>query len=270
MDVSSFLKQRAQDGLVSTVTQLMATEQFNLTPADIELQTLRALLLPMRYKRNQKTISVDEQLKLFTSRVAVIGCGGLGGYITEELARLGVGNLTLIDPDVFEEHNLNRQLFSSPRRLAQPKVLAAATRIAEINPAVTVNTAQTSLTAANACGLMEDMTVVADAVDNIATRLELEDACSTLNIPLVHGAIAGWYGHVCTIFPQDRSLQKIYNNWDGSTIDQSLGNPAFTPAVVASLQVAEICKILLNKKGLLRHKKLLIDLLDMEFKEVPL
>ena len=101
--------------------------------------------------------------------------------------------------------------------------------------------------------------------DNIATQLELAEVCSTLNIPLVHGAIAGWYGHVYTIFPQDISLQKIYNNWDGSTIDQSLGNPAFTPAVVASLQVAEICKILLNKKGLLRHKKLLIDLLDMEF-----
>ena len=79
-----------------------------------------------------------DQLRLFRSRVAVIGCGGLGGYLIEQLARLGVGTLVLVDPDVFEEHNLNRQLLSSPAHLGIPKVDVARERVAAINPAVTV------------------------------------------------------------------------------------------------------------------------------------
>src|SRR6185369_3162533 len=100
-------------------------------------------ILPARYQRNRKAISVQDQLTLFRSRVAVIGCGGLGGYVVEELARLGVGTIVVIDPDVFEEHNLNRQLFSSPANLDTAKVEAAAKRIGEVNPAVNLVPIQT-------------------------------------------------------------------------------------------------------------------------------
>lgn len=270
MDITLFLKNISENGFLTTNNQYMAAEYFHLKPADIESYALQAQLLPTRYQRNCKTITVAQQLSLFTSKVAVIGCGGLGGYIAEELARLGIGELTIIDPDIFEENNLNRQLFSSLLTLKRPKVTVATERIAEINPAVTVNPVHTTLTAANAHELLDGITVIADAVDSVATRLELADTCSALNIPLVHGAISGWYGQVCTIFPGDRSLQKIYHNWDGGESDQSQGNLTFTPAVVASLQVAEICKILLGKTNLLRHRKLMVDLLDMEFEEVPL
>jgi len=270
MKLDIFLKERAQNGLISAATQVMAAEQFKLTLADIELHALQAGLLPKRYERNCNAITVDDQLKLFSAKITVIGCGGLGGYIIEELARLGIGNMTLVDPDTFEEHNLNRQLFSSPKKLYQPKVTAAAARVSEINPAISVNAVQANLTDTNASKLLNGSTVVADAVDNIPTRLELAEACRKFNLPLVHGAIAGWYGHICTVFPGDESLRKIYSNWDGVSIDQFMGNPAFTPAIVASLQVAEICKIILNKNNLMRHKQLLIDLLDMEFEEIDL
>ncbi|HZV82209.1 MAG TPA: ThiF family adenylyltransferase, partial [Geobacteraceae bacterium] len=101
------------------------------------------------------------------------------------------------------------------------------------------------------------------------TRLDLADSCAELGIPLVHGAIGGWYGQVTTQFPGDDTLQQIYRHWaSGKGVEQQLGNPSFTPAVVASLQVAEVCKVLLGAGEPLRGRKLVINLLDMEFEEI--
>jgi molybdopterin/thiamine biosynthesis adenylyltransferase len=87
---------------------------------------------------------------------------------------------------------------------------------------------------------------------------------------MVHGAIGGWYGHVTTIYPGDSAIDKIYPQQTGRGIEQELGNPAFTPAVIASLQVAEVCKVLLGAQGQLRHRQLVVDLLHMEIHEVAL
>src|SRR5512136_1109406 len=119
-----FLRALSDGDLLSWHHQTFAATYFNMTFAQVERIALEIGLLPARYQRNRNTISVKEQLRLFRAHVAVIGCGGLGGYVIEELARLGVGRITAIDPDVFEEHNLNRQLFSSPENLGKPKVEA--------------------------------------------------------------------------------------------------------------------------------------------------
>jgi len=270
-ELIKYLNENSANNLLSATCLKEAKSRFSLSHAEIEMCGLRASLLPSRYQRNQKLISVEEQLKLFSSRVAVVGCGGLGGHIIEELARFGIGQILAIDPDVFEEHNLNRQLFSSPQVLGQSKAEIAAMRVAEINPAVTVHSLATSFCSERSPELLEGANVVADAVDSIPVRLELASSCRDLGLPLVHGAIAGWYGHVCTVFPEERSLEKIYRNREsGRGIEQELGNPAFTPAVIAGFQVAEICKVLLGKKGLLRNRMLVIDLLDMEVEEVRL
>ena len=119
--------------------------------------------------------------------------------------------------------------------------------------------------------MLEGVELVIDAVDNIPTRLDLSEICSQLKLPLVHGAIAGWYGQVSTVFPGDGTLQKLYANWSGGKgIEAGLGNPSFTPAVAASLQVAEACKLLLGQGVPLRNKMLSINLLDMQFDEIPL
>ena len=86
---------------------------------DVELAALRGGIAPWRYVRNLGTIGLDGQAKLLQSAVSVVGLGGLGGYVTEALARMGVGRLVLIDGDVFEEHNLNRQLLSGESVLGQ-------------------------------------------------------------------------------------------------------------------------------------------------------
>ena len=270
-ELQTFLKNNAADGLISWQHQQQAAAQFGLSLAEVEDVILQAELLPARYQRNQQMISTSQQLQLFRSKVAVIGAGGLGGYILEQLARLGVGQIISIDDDVFEENNLNRQLLSSPANLGCVKVAVAAERIKEINPAVTLTPVQKLFSLTSGPALLEGVDCVVDAVDNVTARLELAEVSCSLQIPLVLGAIAGWYGHVATILPGDNSLQTIYRHWQGGKgVEQQLGNPSFTPAVAASFQVGEVCKVLLGQGRLLRNRQLAFNLLDMEVDEIPL
>ena len=107
--------------------------------------------------------------------------------------------------------------------------------------------------------------IIVDALDNISVRKLLEKNCEELNIPLVYGAIAGWYGYVSTIMPGDRTIEKLYPGEMEKGAEQELGNPSFTPALVASIEVAEIVKVLLGKGNILSKKLLTIDLLAQEY-----
>ena len=107
--------------------------------------------------------------------------------------------------------------------------------------------------------------VVMDALDNISTRRILENACSTCEIPLVHGAIAGWYGQVTTIMPGTKVFSKLYPELAEKGIETELGNPSFTPALVASIQVSEALKLLIKKGEPLAGKLLTLNLLDHEY-----
>lgn len=266
-----FLTEHAEGDLLPWPRQTEAMAHFGLSCAAVEEAALEAGYLPARYQRNRRMISTSQQLKLLRSKAAVVGCGGLGGYVLEELARVGVGQIFAIDPDVFEEHNLNRQLLSSVENLGQAKVEAAESRIRKINPAVRLLPIREAFGRENGPKLFDGVNVVIDAVDSIAVRLELAETCSRLKIPLVHGAIAGWYGHVTTVYPGDDSVEKIYRHFKGGKgIEQQLGNPSFTPAVVASLEATEACKVLLGEGKLLRNRKLSVNLLDMEVEEIPL
>ena len=263
------LAERADGDVVAWADHAEVMRRFGLDCPEAEEAILSAGFLPARYRRNRQTISIGLQLRLHRSTVAVVGCGGLGGYVIEELARLGVGELVAIDHDVFEEHNLNRQLLSSPAVIGQSKAQAARRRVADINPAVVVRPVEVAFSPQTAAASFDGVDVVVDAADNVPIRLELADACSRLKIPLVHGAIAGWYGHVCTVMPGDETLRHLYGRRsERSGVEAVLGNPSFTPAVVASFEVAEVCKILLGQGCLLRHAILAINLLDMDVEQV--
>ena len=267
--VQRFLRDRSSEGLLSWAAQVAATLEFCLPYSQVEETALEMGILPARYQRNRNAISVEDQLTLFRSYVAVIGCGGLGGYVIEELARLGVGTITAFDPDTFEEHNLNRQILSTPELLGCPKVDAAASRVAHVNPAVTLVPLRTAYAPENGHELLADQDVVVDALDSIPTRLALAGTCAQLGIPLVHGAIAGWYGHVATQLPGDDTIQKLYSRWrQGKGAEAHLGNPSFTPALVASIEAAEVCKILLGVGHPLQSRQIAINLLEMTFEEV--
>lgn len=268
-EVLEFLQQRLDQSLLPWSAQKEAVLRFGLSLAAVEELALENGIFPARYQRNRNMISLREQLQLLRSRVAVIGCGGLGGYVIEELARIGVGTIVAIDPDVFEEHNLNRQILATPGNLGRPKVEAAALRVAVINPAVNLVAIQKAYGEENGAELLCGAQVIVDALDSIPTRIALAQTCTELGAPMVHGAIGGWYGQVATQFPGDDTIQRLYSRWvSGKGVEQQLGNPSFTPAVVASLEAAEVCKILLGQGEPLRHRKLVINLLDMEFEEV--
>ena len=221
-----------------------------------------------RYKRNISTLTVEENEKLKGFKVCVIGCGGLGGYIIEMLGRMGIGYITAIDGDVFEESNLNRQILSDEHSIGMNKSKKSRTRMMKINSDVFINSVEENINSENSRKLLGYHDLVIDALDNINTRLIVQETCKKLNIPMIHGAIDGWYGQVTTIMPGDDTLKAIYKS--KQDIDTKLGNPSFTPATIASIQVSEAIKILFNKGDILRKKLLVVDLLYNDFDLISL
>lgn len=221
-----------------------------------------------RYLRNHNAISEGEQAILATKRVLVVGCGGLGGMVIECLARIGVGHLRVVDGDVFEESNLNRQLLSSTMNLGRPKVLAAQQRVMAVNPLVEVDAVQADLGAENAMELLGGCDVAVDCLDNIPARLVLQQAAKTAGVPLVHGAVAGWNGRICVIQPGEDLLSLLYPNPDEAQGEErQMGTLSFTAALTASWQAAETVKLLLGKPGL-KGEILEVDLLQAIVKKL--
>jgi molybdopterin/thiamine biosynthesis adenylyltransferase len=232
---------------------------------EVECAALAEEILPERYSRNQKSLSCAEQLRLLQSHVAIIGLGGLGGTVTEILARLGVGHLTLVDGDIFDESNLNRQLLSSPDRIGRKKAPAAGERVREINPAVAVRVISEFLTKTNGSAILAGVHLAVDCLDTIAARFVLEEACRTAVIPMVSAAIAGTSGQATAVFPGDPGLQMIYGlpaNAPVRGVEASLGTLPFAAVYMAAIQCAEITTILLGKPPELRNRLLLAEICE--------
>lgn len=217
-----------------------------------------------RYQRNFNLLTVEEQLKLQSSTVGIVGCGGLGGFIAEELTRIGVGRLILIDGDVIEESNLNRQLFALEDNIGEPKAKAAKERLQRVNSGIHIDSHQQWFTEETGRSLLEGADLVCDALDTGTARLILESTCHELGIPLVLAAIGGWYGMVGVSFPGDLIASKLFGQ-DKKGIEKHLGNPAFTPAAIASIAVAEAVKVLIGRQASLHRSILYMDLLTMKF-----
>ncbi|MCP3899480.1 MAG: HesA/MoeB/ThiF family protein [Desulfobacteraceae bacterium] len=230
-------------------------------------------LLNDRYNRNFKSLTIAEQEKLGKSKVCIIGLGGLGGSVTEMLARIGIGTLKGMDNDIFDASNLNRQLFSKENLIGKPKADSAESRIKSINSQIKINCTKELLTEENAYKSIKDFDVVIDCLDSIDTRFILQDATKKADIPLVTGAIGGVSGQVSVIYPEDRGFELIYGEKgraNSKGIENVLGNLAFCAFFIASIQVSECIKVLLNKGDILRNKLLIADLLSNSFEVIKL
>ena len=239
--------------------------QTGLSLLQVETAALAAGILPERYSRNQKSLSCADQLRLLQSHVAIIGLGGLGGAVTEILARLGVGRLTLVDGDVFEESNLNRQLLSSPKQIGEKKVTAAAARVGKINPAVAVQAIDAFFDVDNGAAILEGAQLAIDCLDTIPARFVVQEACRKATIPMVSAAIAGSSGQAMTIFPGDPGLQLIYGSPEKAPpkgIEAALGTLPFVAMYMAAVESAEVTTVLLGKHPELRHRLFLADVSD--------
>ena len=218
-----------------------------------------------RYLRNVPALTEAECTALRSKTVAVIGCGGLGGYLIEYLARIGVGCIRCVDGDVFEESNLNRQLLSTASSISRSKAEAAAARIREINPDVQAESHSVFLDSSNAGRLIRGCHGVLDGLDTIESRRILADACQKEGIPHVYGAISGWVAQAAISMPGDRLIERLYPE-DAQVKDKSV--LSFTPALCAAMQ-ASLCVKLLTGRPMESGKLHYVDLLCEEYEKTP-
>jgi len=236
-----------------------------LSLLSIECAALEAGIVPEHYSRNQKSLSNNDQLKLLRSHVAIIGLGGLGGTVTEILARIGIGRLTLVDGDRFDESNLNRQLLSSPAHLGQSKAETAHSRVREINPAVEAHPVPDFFREDNGQAILQGAHLAIDCLDTIPDRFVLEAACRKVSIPLVSAAIGGSSGQAAVIFPGDQGLKGIYGAPEKARkkgVEASVGTLSFGAVYMAAVECAEAVTILLGNPSELRNRLFLAEVAD--------
>jgi molybdopterin/thiamine biosynthesis adenylyltransferase len=257
---------------MTSAAHLADTEQVDRRA--IEIAALENGILPLRYARNFKTYDREDQVTLLKSHVAVIGLGGLGGAVSEALARVGVGRLTLVDGDRFAGHNLNRQALCTEADLDKPKAAVAAQRINAINGACEVTAHETFLREDNAVTLLRGARVVIDCLDNIPGRFTLQAAAKQMGIPLVSAAVGGEAGHLTVIFPEDVGLELIYGPPEACKAvkgaETTLGCLPHVVTLMANLEVNAALGLLRGQEAHLRGRMLLVDLAAGLFEMVDL
>src|SRR5262245_44017221 len=230
-----------------------------------------------RYSRHLLIPEVGEegQLKLLDSRVLLIGAGGLGSPASLYLAAAGVGTLGIVDADIVDETNLQRQIVHSTTRLGEPKVRSAADTIAALNPDVDVVTFEERLTSENADRIIgAGWDVVVDGADNFPTRYLVNDASVWHDVPVVHGSIYRFEGQVTVfkprvgpcyrcLFPQPPPPELAPSCAEGGVL-------GVLPGIIGSLQANETLKLALGIGNPLIGRLMLFDALSAEFNEVKL
>jgi len=266
MELESFLHQCSiLDTTLSLADHRHAVEQFGVSYRKVEELALEMGIVPLRYLRNQSTISPSQQKTLFDSHVIIIGCGGLGGHVAEILTRIGIGKLSLYDFDTFEEHNLNRQNFSTLANLGREKVLVVKEALEQINPSIEIEGFVQQFDPFKEKDKLKDGTVLIDAVDDPQTKLDLARICQEQALHFIHGAIAGMHGQFAT----DTTLEQLYPH-AGRGAELVSGNPPFTVTLAASIQASETIKVILDMGEPLKEEFLTTDLLYNEFEKQPL
>lgn len=227
----------------------------------------RHLLLP--------EIGLQGQRKLRDAKVALIGAGGLGSPIALYLAAAGVGTLTLIDDDVVDRSNLQRQVVHGEADVGRAKVASAKARLLALNPELHVLCHQTRLRANNVATLLGGHDVVVDGTDNFSTRYLVNEACVRMNLPLVYGAVERFRGQVSVfwpgqsggcyrcVFPEPPPAELAPNCAEAGVL-------GVLPGLVGMLQATEVLKLLLQIGQPLLGTLLCVDALSMHFDRIPL
>ena len=234
---------------------------------EVEIAALKQGVWPRHYVRNTTSYSAAEQIALLSANVMIVGLGGLGGQTAIQLARMGVGRLTMMDCDVFDETNLNRQMLSVTETLGQPKVAAAHKTIAAVNPLVQIEVRHKAWESDMAdLSLLRGHDVCVDCLDNLKTRVLLARACKEAGIPLVSASIGGFCGQLTVFWPSGEGPETVFGTFDDSLsredskgCEVSAGTPGPTAAAVASLQALEVGKVIAKPGTALHNAVLLLD-----------
>lgn len=238
----------------------------DLSPAELQRYS-RHLRLPQ--------VGLQGQVKLLNSRVLLVGVGGLGSPAALYLAAAGVGTIGLVDDDVVDRSNLQRQVVHRDADVGRPKVDSAADALLALNPDLDVVRYPVRLVSSNIDGILADgWDVVLDGGDNFATRYLVNDACVKHDIPLVHGSVHRFEGQVTVFIPHDgpcyRCLFPDPPGSDAAPNCQEAGVLGVLPGTIGVMQASEALKILLKVGNLLKGRLLIYDALDASFRELGL
>ncbi|MGD6810980.1 MAG: HesA/MoeB/ThiF family protein [Candidatus Bathyarchaeia archaeon] len=213
------------------------------------------------------------QQKLSKSRVAVVGVGGLGTVSSLYLALVGVGYIRVIDQDTIEPHNLHRQILYAPDDLHYPKAEAAAKRLKQVNPLITVEAASENVDAENVERLLDDVDCVVDGLDNMRTRYIVNRACVKAQVPYVFGAAIGIEGNLSVFAPPETGcLECLMPNLSDEQIQtcNTRGVVGATPGIIGSMQAMETIKLLTGIGSTLKGKLMVCDFTDMDFTTIDI
>src|SRR6202163_3737609 len=253
-----------------------AQPQTGATPGTGNVATTLTNEEILRYSRHliMPEVGMEGQLKLKNSKVLLIGTGGLGAPLGLYLAAAGVGRLGLVDFDVVDFTNLQRQVTFGTSDVGKFKSEAAQARLSNLNPDIHIETFETKLTSENALELFKNFDIIVDGTDNFPTRYLVNDACILLGKPNVYGSIFRFEGQV-TVFgmPDGPCYRCLYPEPPPPGLVPSCaegGVLGVLPGIVGSIQAMETIKLILGIGESLKGRLLLFDALAMKFRELKL
>ena len=246
-------------------TQALSQEEVKLSKEEIQRYS-RHLIMP--------EVGMEGQLKLKRARVLTIGTGGLGAPLGLYLAAAGVGHLGLVDFDVVDNSNLQRQVTFTTADVGKPKSDAAKARLSALNPSIDIQSYETRLTSDNALDLFKDYDIIVDGTDNFPTRFLVNDACVILGKPNVYGSIFRFEGQATVFgYPGGPCYRCLYPEPPPPGLVPSCaegGVLGVLPGIVGSIQAMETIKLILGTGEPLVGRLLLFDALAMRFRELKL
>jgi sulfur-carrier protein adenylyltransferase/sulfurtransferase len=250
---------------VAISTDALQEQEVKLSKEEVQRYS-RHLIMP--------EVGMEGQLKLKRARVLAIGTGGLGAPLGLYLAAAGVGHLGLVDFDVVDSSNLQRQVTFTTADVGKPKSEAAKARLSALNPAIEIVSYETRLTSDNALELFRDYDIIVDGTDNFPTRFLVNDACVLLGKPNVYGSIFRFEGQATVFgYPGGPCYRCLYPEPPPPGLVPSCaegGVLGVLPGIVGSIQAMETIKLILGTGEPLVGRLLLFDALAMRFRELKL
>ena len=219
-----------------------------------------------RYKRQMMLFGEEGQERLNKAHIFIAGAGGLGSPVSIYLAVAGVGTITIIDMDVVDGTNLNRQILHYDRDIGRKKTASAEEKLQELNPDIIINAIDVKIDASNAKKLVGNADGIVDAMDNYPTRYLLNDVAIVKQIPFFHGGIRGFYGQATTIMPGSTPCLKCI--FPKAPPGEEFPVVGVTAGIIGTIQSNEVIKYLTGTGDLLTNRLFIWDGMQAHAEEI--
>jgi len=221
-----------------------------------------------------KNIGAKGQKKIFSSKILVVGIGGLGCPAAESLVRAGIGTIGLVDDDIINLSNIHRQSLFNSKDVKKSKVSVAAKKLKEINPLTKIRTYKSRLNKKNIENIIKNYEIIIDGSDNFKTKFLINDYCIKFKKKLITGAISKFDGHIFTFDFKDKKTASLKNFYQEKDMSDDILNCEFegilgtTASIVGTTQANEALKMIMEIGQNLKNQILIIDLLNLNFRKV--